>query len=241
MGLLDGKVVAMMGAGGGLGSVYAAAIARAGASIALADLSLDAVERAAQAISEAGGHSTALVGDATSARDVEALADRAEAQFGPIDIWMNAAGIYPRTLVAEMDEEEWDRVIQVNLKSVFLGARTAVRRMLPGGHGVILSVASGTGLRGAPRGAHYAASKAAIIAFTRSMAQELRGSGIRINCIGPGATDTAMWRVGKTEEEIRQLLVAGNVNKPADFSDVVVFLLSDVSWPLTGEFIARET
>ena len=241
MGLLDGKVVAMMGAGGGLGSVYAAAIARAGASVALADLSLDAVTRAAQAIRDGGGRSTALVGDATSAGDVEAFADRAEAELGPLDIWMNVAGIYPRTLVAEMEEAEWDRVIQVNLKSVFLGTRTAVRRMLPRGRGVILSVASGTGLRGAPRGAHYAASKAAIIAFTRSMAQELSGSGIRINCIGPGATDTAMWRVGKTEEEIQQLLSVGNINKPADFANVVVFLLSDLSWPLTGEFIARET
>jgi NAD(P)-dependent dehydrogenase (short-subunit alcohol dehydrogenase family) len=141
-----------------------------------------------------------------------------------------------------MAEDEWDRVLQVNLKSVFLGTRAALRRMIPRKRGVIVSVASGTGLRGASDGgAHYAASKAGIIGFTRSVAKEVKDTGIRINCVGPGATESDLWRVGKSAAEVQQLLASGRINRPSDFADVVVFLASDSSWPLTGEFIARET
>ena len=116
----------------------------------------------------------------------------------------------------------------------------AARRMLPRKRGVVVSTASGTGIRGQPKGSAYSASKAGIIGFTRAVSLELKDTGVRINCFGPGATDTPLWRVGKTEEEIKRLLAAGYVYQPDDFSNVVVFLASDMSWPLNGEFISRD-
>lgn len=241
VGLLDGKTVAITGAGGALGSAYARAMARAGARVAVSDIRLDAARASADAIVAEGGRAIAVLVDATDAEALEELLDRTERELGPLDVFVNVAGIYPRTPVAEMSEAEWDRVLEVNLKSVFLGTRAALRRMIPRRRGVIVSVASGTGLRGAADGgAHYAASKAGIIGFTRSVAREVKDLGIRINCVGPGATESDLWRVGKSEEEIARLLASGRINKPADFADVVVFLASDRSWPLTGEFIARE-
>jgi 3-oxoacyl-[acyl-carrier protein] reductase len=239
--MLDGKVVAMTGAGGVLGRSYALALAAAGGRVAVSDLQRDAALATADAIIEAGGRSIAVEADATDGPALEGFIERAEFQLGPLDVFVNVAGIFPRTPVADMPEEEWDRVLDGNLKSVFLGTRAALRRMLPRQRGVILSVASGTGLRGAANGAHYAASKAGIIAFTRSVAMEVKDAGIRINCVGPGATDTPLWRIGKTDEQIRQLLQSGTIHQPDDLASVVVFLASDGSWPLTGEFIARET
>ena len=240
MGVLDGKTTVITGGGGALGRAYALAIAQAGAAVAVSDVNLDTARVTADAIAKAGGKALAIKADVTDAAAFEGLFDRAEAELGPLDVLVNVAGMYPHNLVAEMPEQEWDQVIQTNLKSVFLGTRAALRRMLPRRRGVILSVASGVGVRGAARGAHYAASKAGIIAFTRSVSLELKDSGVRINCIGPGATDSALWRLGRSEEEIRRLLAAGNILQPAEFANVVVWLVSDQSRPLSGEFIARD-
>lgn len=240
MGVLEGKTAVITGAGGALGRAYAIAIAQAGAAVAVSDVNLDAARITADAIAKAGGKALAIKADVTDAATFEGLFDRAEAELGPLDVLVNVAGMYPHNLVAEMPEQEWDRVMQTNLKSVFLGTRAALRRMLPRRRGVILSVASGVGVRGAARGAHYAASKAGIIAFTRSVSLELKDSGVRINCIGPGATDSALWRIGRSEEEIQRLLATGNILRPEEFADVVVWLVSDRSKPLSGEFIARD-
>lgn len=240
MGVLDGKTAVITGAGGALGRAYAIAIAQAGAAVAVSDVNLDTARVTADAIAKAGGKALAIKADVTDAAAFEGLFDRAEAGLGPVDVLVNVAGMYPRSLVAEMSEQEWDQVIQLNLKSVFLGTRAALRRMLPRHCGVILSVASGVGVRGAARGAHYAASKAAIIAFTRSVSLELKDTGVRINCIGPGATESPLWRGDRSDEEIRRLLALGSILQPEEFANVVVFLVSDQSKPLSGEFIARD-
>jgi NAD(P)-dependent dehydrogenase (short-subunit alcohol dehydrogenase family) len=238
--LLEGKTVAMTGAGGGLGRCYGVALAKAGASIAVSDANLGAAQATANAIRDAGGTAIAVAADVTKAAEFEALFDRVEAELGSLDVLLNIAGIFPRVALVEMQEDTWDQVIAVNLRSVFLGSRAAIRRMLPRGRGVVLSTASGTGIRGQPKGSAYAASKAAIIGFTRAVSLELKDTGVRINCFGPGATDTAMWRTGKSDEEAKRLLAAGYVYQPDDFSNVVVFLASDMSWPLNGEFISRD-
>lgn len=240
MKLLEGKNVAMTGGGGGLGRCYGVAMAKAGASIAVCDIDLEAARATADAIREAGGRAVAVQADVTKASAFEELFDRTEAEFGPLDVLLNIAGIFPRVSLVEMSEETWDSVIAINLRSVFLGSRAAIRRMLPRKRGVVVSTASGTGIRGQPKGSAYSASKAAIIGFTRAVSLELKDSGVRINCFGPGATDTPLWRVGKTEEEVKRLLAAGYVYQPDDFSNVVVFLASDLSWPLNGEFISRD-
>jgi NAD(P)-dependent dehydrogenase (short-subunit alcohol dehydrogenase family) len=240
MNLLEGKTVAMTGGGGALGRCYGLAMARAGAAIAVSDISLAAAQAAAGTIIKAGGRAIAVQADVARAAAFEQLFDRAEAEFGPLDVLLNIAGIFPRRALVEMPEEEWDAVIRINLKSVYLGSRAAIRRMLPRKRGVVLSTASGTGIRGQPNGSAYAASKAGIIGFTRAVSLELKDSGVRINCFGPGATDTPLWRVGKSEQDIRRLLAAGFVYQPDDFSNVVVFLASDLSAPLNGEFISRD-
>jgi 3-oxoacyl-[acyl-carrier protein] reductase len=240
MRLLEGKTVAMTGGGGGLGRCYGLALAKAGAAVAVCDINLEAARATAEAITKAGGRALAVEADVTRAAAFEALFDRTEAEFGPLDVLLNIAGMFPRVPLVEMTEETWDAVITLNLKSVFLGARAAIRRMLPRKRGVVLSTASGTGIRGQPKGSAYSASKAGIIGFTRAVSLELKDSGVRINCFGPGATDTPLWRVGKSEEEIRRLLAAGFVYQPDEFSNVVVFLASDLSAPLNGEFISRD-
>jgi 3-oxoacyl-[acyl-carrier protein] reductase len=240
MKLLEGKNVAMTGGGGGLGRCYGLAMAKAGAAIAVCDIDFDAARATAGAIVKAGGRAIAVQSDVTKAAAFEALFDRTEAEFGPLDVLLNIAGMFPRVPLVEMSEETWDAVITLNLKSVFLGSRAAIRRMLPRKRGVVLSTASGTGIRGQPKGSAYSASKAGIIGFTRAVSLELKDTGVRINCFGPGATDTQLWRVGKSEDEIKRLLAAGFVYQPDDFSNVVVFLASDLSAPLNGEFISRD-
>lgn len=238
--MLEGKSVVMTGGGGGLGRCYGVAMSRAGASVLVTDINAGAAEETAQAIREAGGRALAVQGDVTQADTFEKLFDRAESVFGGLDVLLNIAGMFPRRALVDMEEAEWDAVITLNLKSVYLGARAAIRRMLPRGKGVVLSTASGTGIRGQPKGSAYSASKAGIIGFTRAVSLELKDTGVRINCFGPGATDTPLWRVGKSEEDVRRLLAAGYVYQPDDFSNVVVFLASDYSAPLNGEFISRD-
>lgn len=240
MKLLEGKSVAMTGGGGGLGLCYGIAMARHGASVAVADINLDAAQKTVDAIRAAGGRAIAVKTDVTRAAEFERLLDRTESEFGPLDVLLNIAGMFPRRALVDMEEAEWDAVITLNLKSVYLGSRAAIRRMLPRGKGVVLSTASGTGIRGQPKGSAYSASKAGIIGFTRAVSLELKDTGVRINCFGPGATDTPLWRVGKTDEDVKRLLAAGYVYQPDDFSNVVVFLASEMSWPLNGEFISRD-
>lgn len=240
MNLLEGKTVAMTGGGGGLGLCYGLAMAKAGAAIAVSDINLGAAQATADAIIKAGGRAIAVKSDVTQAVAFEQLFDRAEAEFGPLDVLLNIAGMFPRVALVDMTEETWDAVITLNLKSVYLGARAAIRRMLPRKQGIVLSTASGTGIRGQPKGSAYSASKAGIIGFTRAVSLELRDTGVRINCFGPGATDTPLWRVGKSEEDVKRLLAAGNVYQPDEFSNAVVFLASEMSAPLNGEFISRD-
>jgi NAD(P)-dependent dehydrogenase (short-subunit alcohol dehydrogenase family) len=240
MKLLAGKTVAMTGGGGGLGRCYGLAMAKAGAAVAVSDINLAAAQATTDAIIKAGGRAIAVQGDVTRAATFEQLFDRIEAESGPLDVLLNIAGMFPRVSLVDMTEETWDATITLNLKSVYLGSRAAIRRMLPRKRGVVLSTASGTGIRGQPKGSAYSASKAAIIGFTRAVSLELKDTGVRINCFGPGATDTPLWRVGKSEEDIKRLLAAGFVYQPDDFSNVVVFLASDMSAPLNGEFISRD-
>ena len=240
MKLLEGKSIAMTGGGGGLGRCYGLAMAKAGAAVAVADINLDAAKATADEIVKAGGRAIAVHADVTRSAEFERLLDRTEAEFGPLDVLLNIAGVFPRVSLVDMSEEEWDAVIALNLRSVFLGARAAVRRMLPRKRGIVLSTASGTGIRGQPKGSAYSASKAGIIGFTRAVSLELKDTGVRINCFGPGATDTPLWRVGKSEEDIKRLLAAGFVYQADDFSNIVVFLASELSWPLNGEFISRD-
>jgi NAD(P)-dependent dehydrogenase (short-subunit alcohol dehydrogenase family) len=238
--MLEGKTVAITGAGGGLGRCYGPALAAAGAAVAMSDIDLAAARATADAILKAGGRAIAVQADASNADDFERFFDATEAELGPLDVLVNLAGVFPKSTLADMTEEHWDTVMTLNLKSVFLGSRAALQRMLPRKRGVILSAASGTAARGVPRGSAYAASKAGIIAFTRSVSIELKDTGVRINCFAPGPTDTPLWREGRNTADVQRVVDSGLVYQPEEFSNVVVFLASDLSAPLSGEFVNRD-
>jgi NAD(P)-dependent dehydrogenase (short-subunit alcohol dehydrogenase family) len=240
MRLLDGKTVVVTGGGGGLGRSYALALAKAGGAVAVSDINVETARATTDVITKAGGRAVALQADVTRAGDFERLFDRTETELGAIDVLINLAGTFPKNAVVDLPEEEWDAVMTLNLKSVFLGSRAAIRRMIPRKRGVVLSAASGTAARGVPKGSAYAASKGAIIAFTRSVALELQDTGVRINCFAPGPTDTALWREGKRAEDVERVVAAGLVYEPDEFSNIVVFLASDFSAPMNGEFINRD-
>ena len=141
MKLLQGKTAVMTGGGGGLGRCYGVAMAKAGAAMVVTDINIAAAQATAEAIALAGGRATAIQGDVTRAASFEQLFDHAEREYGPVDVLLNIAGMFPRRALVDMDEEEWDAVITLNLKSVYLGARAAIRRMLPRRKGVVLSTA----------------------------------------------------------------------------------------------------
>jgi 3-oxoacyl-[acyl-carrier protein] reductase len=138
-----------------------------------------------------------------------------------------------------MTEEEWDRVITVNLKGAFLVARAGVRQMLRQESGSMIFTVSGLGIQGRVGGAHYAASKGGMIALLRSMAAELRGTGVRVNGVSPGPTDTAMSRGWRESGDQAKRLASGEVGQPEDIVGTVIFLASDLSKDLTGQVILR--
>ena len=240
MGLLDDKTAVVTGASGGLGHAYSTALARAGAALVLCDIDADPCRKTAEEITQAGGRAIAIAADVTQARAFEDIFDRAEREMGAVDVLLNLAGTFPKNALIDLPEEEWDAVMAINLKSVFLGSRAAVRRMLPRKRGVVLSAASGTTIRGVPRGSAYVASKAAIVGFTRAVGVELEGTGVRILCFAPGPTDTALWRQGRKAEDVQRRVAARQVYQTDEFSNVVVWLASDLSAPMNGEFINRD-
>jgi NAD(P)-dependent dehydrogenase (short-subunit alcohol dehydrogenase family) len=240
MGLLDGKTAVVTGGGGGLGQAYSAALARAGAAVVLCDIDPAACRKAAEEITQTGGRAIGVRADVTQARDFEEVFEQAEREIGAVDVLLNLAGTFPKNALVDLPEAEWDTVMAINLKSVFLGSRAAIRRMLPRKRGVVLSAASGTTLRGVSRGSAYVASKAAIIGFTRAVGVELEGTGVRILCFAPGPTDTALWRQGRKPEDVQRRVAARQVYQPDEFSNVVVWLASDLSAPMNGEFINRD-
>jgi 2,3-dihydro-2,3-dihydroxybenzoate dehydrogenase len=240
MELLDGKTAVVTGAGGGLGRAYSTALARAGAALVLCDIDAAACRTTAEEITQFGGRAIAVAADVTRASAFEDVFDRAEREIGAVDVLLNLAGTFPKNALIDLPEEEWDAVMAVNLKSVFLGSRAAIRRMVPRRRGVVLSAASGTTLRGVPRGSAYVASKAAIIGFTRAVGLELEGTGVRILCFAPGPTDTALWRQGRKPEDVERRVAAHQVYQTEEFSNVVVWLASDLSAPMNGEFVNRD-
>jgi NAD(P)-dependent dehydrogenase (short-subunit alcohol dehydrogenase family) len=166
------------------------------------------------------------------------MAKRCIAALGGIDILVNNAGIYPRSSVAEMGEELWDRVLGTNLFGAFLCARAVVPDFLQRKRGRIINLSSGAAFQGARNGAHYAASKAGIIGFTKALALELAAHGITVNAICPGMTDTALPRANRTEAEIlahAQSIPLGRIAQPHDIAGTAVFLASDAAQFITGQ------
>jgi NAD(P)-dependent dehydrogenase (short-subunit alcohol dehydrogenase family) len=234
---LDGKVALVTGGAGGFGRAYAAALAAAGARLALADVDIDAAEATARTI---GGPSRAYAVDLRVAAAVDELVRQVVADLGGLDILLNVAGRSGRFDTATMAEDDWDTILDGNLKGTFLACRAAIPHLIARGGGRIINMGSNRGIEGQSRGAAYAASKGGVIALSRSLAQELAPHRITVNVLAPGATDTAMWRRGRTDADAEAQLAAGNIGQPADLAPLVVLLASDLGAQLTGMTLLRD-
>lgn len=191
---VPGRVALVTGGGSGIGRAIALGLAGIGIHVGVADRDPDRVVSTAAAIESCGSRAHAVAADVTQIANVHRVVGEVSERLGPIDILVNCAGIFPCSPVADMPEAEWDRVLDTNVKGVFLVSQAVLPAMLARQQGRILSITSGLALTGAPRGAHYAASKGAIDAFTRSFAKEVAENGINVNAIAPGLTDTPMMR-----------------------------------------------
>jgi 2-keto-3-deoxy-L-fuconate dehydrogenase len=216
--------------------------AREGARVLAADLNGEAADATAREIAEAGGEAAAMGVDVVDPAQVRAMVERAHGRFGRIDILCNNAGIGSTTNVVDCEPDEWDRVMTVNVKSVYLGCKYAIPGMLAQGGGVIVNTASVAGMVGLPKRASYSASKGAVIALTRQVAIEYVEQGIRCNCLCPGTVDSP-WvgrLLGQADDPAaaRAGLVArqpmGRLGTPEEVALAALYLASDDSAFITG-------
>lgn len=239
---LEGKIALITGGASGIGRATALLFAREGAAVAVADLDEAGAQAIVRAIADAGGRAIALRCDVARAEDCRRAVERTVDAFGGLDILLNVAGIIRRADVLATTEEEWDRVMAVNVKSVFLMSKYALPYLAAQGGGTIVNVSSGWGLVGGRNAVAYCASKAAVVNMTRAMALDHGPQGIRVNCVCPGDTDTGMLR-----SEAQQLGVAegaflseaadrplGRVGTPEEIAQAVLYLAGHASSFVTG-------
>ena len=240
MKLLENKVVIITGASRGIGRSIAQKCIEHGAKVAFTYLSSDEKARALeQELSQNGGEVKGFKSDASNFEQAQQLVDDVVAHFGTVDVLVNNAGITRDTLLMRMTEEQWDEVINTNLKSAFNLTKAVLRPMLKAKSGSIINMSSIVGVRGNAGQANYAASKAGLIGFTKSVAQELGSRNIRCNAIAPGFIETEMTEVldPKAVEQWRNSIPMKRGGTPEDVANVTVFLGSELSAYVTGQTI----
>lgn len=241
MKLLEGKVALITGGARGIGKSIAMRFAQEGASIAFSDLKLDSqTDELEKELSAYGVKAKGYAADASSFEASEQLVNEVFENFGKIDILVNNAGITRDNLLMRMTESDWDLVIKVNLKSIFNMTKAVQRIMLKQRFGSIVNMSSVVGLTGNAGQSNYSASKAGLVGFTKSIAQELGSRNIRCNAVAPGFIETDM--TAKLPEDVRKGWIEGiplkRGGKPEDVADVTLFLASDLSSYVTGQVIS---
>ena len=240
MGQLDGQIALVTGAARGIGQAIALKLAADGADLALCDLQAEWLEETTAKAKELGRRVECYSVDVSNGDAVNETVKAVEKDFGQIDVLVNNAGITKDGLLMRMSEDDWDAVLNVNLKGVFLFTKAAMRGMMKKRTGSIVNIASIIGLIGNAGQANYAASKGGVIAFTKTVARELSSRNIRCNAIAPGFIRTAM--TDALPEEVQEKMLANiPLNKfgtPEDVANVVAFLAGDASGYVTGQVIS---
>ncbi|MGI8925085.1 MAG: SDR family NAD(P)-dependent oxidoreductase [Tepidiformaceae bacterium] len=243
MGRIDGKVAIITGAASGMGRASAHLFAAEGARLLLADINGEACEAVAAEVRSSGANAIAVRVDVSDPPAVESMVQAAVDAYGTLDILFNNAGIEgPSARLTEVSCEDWDRVIAVNLKGVFLGMKYGLPAMVAGGGGSIINTASAVGLVGWPGAAAYSASKGGVVIITKTAAIEYASRNVRVNAICPGIVHTPMVDriTGGSDEAIERMRRAqpiARVGQPQDIAQMALFLASDESTFITGAAI----
>jgi 3-oxoacyl-[acyl-carrier protein] reductase len=236
----EGKAALVTGASRGIGRAIALRLAGEGANVVVNyHTNADAATSVADAIKAAGGEVSVVQADVARQADVERLIQAALSAFSRIDVVVNNAGITRDTLLMRMSEDDWDTVLDTNLKSAFLVTRAVLRPMLRQRHGRIVNITSISGVIGNAGQANYSASKAGLIGFTRSMAREVASRNITCNAVAAGVIDTEIWQgvPESTVESMLQMIPAGRKGTPEDVAEAVAFLASDAAAYITGQVL----
>lgn len=233
--MLNGEVALVTGASRGIGAAIASRLSQEGARVIGTATTPEGAARITETLAAQGGRGAVL--DVVSQESIDALIEDIEAQEGAIGILCNNAGITRDTLLLRMKQEDWDAVLQTNLASVFRLSKAVLRGMMKARKGRIISIASIVGLTGNPGQANYAAAKAGIIGFTKSLAREIGSRGITANVIAPGFIDTDMTRALNENQRagLNAQIPLGRLGQPADIAAAVAFLASPGGAYITGE------
>jgi len=237
---LDKKVAVITGSARGLGQAIALKLANAGADIALCDLQLDWLSESEELVKNTGANVKSYSVNVSDNSSVIEGIKKIETDFGKIDVLVNNAGITKDGLLLRMSEDDWDQVLDVNLKGVFLCTKAVMRGMSKRREGSIVNIASVIGLMGNAGQANYAASKGGVISFSKTVAKELASRNIRCNAIAPGFIRTAMTDAldEEIQEKMKELIPLGRFGEPEDVANVVLFLASKSSSYVTGQVLS---
>jgi 3-oxoacyl-[acyl-carrier protein] reductase len=236
---LDKKVALITGGGQGIGRVIADNLAKMGAHTVLGDINLENAEKSAKNIRNSGGKASAVLLNVVDPVNIKQVFDFISKEFKPLDILVNNAGITKDGLFVRMKEDDWDRVLAVNLKGSFLCGQQAAKQMMKQRSGSIVNIASIVGVMGNAGQANYSASKAGLIGLTKTMARELAPRNITVNAIAPGFIDTDMTRVldDKIRDKLIEQIPLARLGLPVDIAHSVTFLVSGRSNYITGQVI----
>jgi NAD(P)-dependent dehydrogenase (short-subunit alcohol dehydrogenase family) len=233
---LTGRVAVVAGGAGAIGRAIGAGLLAAGARVVLADRSREVGKVAAELAARHGRSALGLQANLADADEVASVFEETLSVHGGLYTLVHAAGIYPRVGVLDLSPAVWDETQGANMRSFFLCTQAALRTMLPQGSGRIIGLGSGVGVAARPRSSAYAASKAALMAFTRAVAAELGDCGVTINCISPGITESPMMRGANSDDEVRASIARTGrpVTEPSELVEPVMFLLSQASAAISG-------
>jgi 3-oxoacyl-[acyl-carrier protein] reductase len=235
---LTGKVALVTGSGRGIGKAIVLRLSEVGATVVINDVT-ESAEQVAQELKNSGKKSLFLKGSVSSSSDVNSMMEKIIADFGRIDILVNNAGITRDTLTLRMTDEEWDAVLDINLKGVFVCTRAALKYMIKQRWGRIINISSISGIIGNPGQANYCAAKAGIIGFTKTVCKEMASRMITINAVAPGFIETDMTQKipEKLKEEFIKRIPSGYFGTPKDIAEAVAFLASEEARYINGQVL----